>query len=244
MRKYKKKIHPLIFLWDPPSMNLPLVLLIAVLATFFIQASYAVPSGCWEALGGNMTYPSGLNDGSVLYQLRLLRLCFLDSFNHNITFSMYVTAKGYRPQLMPDATIIGNQFYGSPQQITFSYPNTSSCYNAAPPFCCDLCPIPGLPTNPNSILIRFAGDYGFRVQPSLAAPTDLSIVPASVPRGNPDDNNPIPYQWGGLPTALDLHCSSGCGSFDDVLPPAPFPDNITVRRSYDDSESVLEDNIN
>lgn len=166
-----------------------------------------------------MTYPSGLNDGSVLYQVRSIELCFIDDRSHNITFSIYVTAKGYRPQLMPDATVIGTYYFGAPQDITFAYPNTSSCYNAAAPFCCDLCPDPALPTNPNSILIRFAGDYGFRVHPSVSAPTDLTIVPLAVPRASPEDGrNPIPYQWGGLPTALDLHCSADCGTFDDVVP--------------------------
>ncbi len=230
------------------------VILSLALFLFLASHTYAAPSGsCWSISPSNITYDSGKNN--VFYQVKSLRLCFINDTYHNITVQMYATANtgekdapaaspwlmgrlgkifgasSPRAVLLSPVTFTGIYLFEAPQSIVFSYSNDAAC-SEQQPYCCDLCP---------GVMYRFAGKYGFEVTPSFDAPVILSITPDSVPRAAAGDQVPRPYQWGDLDFSLPLSCDTvSCGSFVGVVP-NPYQGGsvaYTVRR-FQFSEAEL-----
>lgn len=174
-----------------------------------LLASSSPAGTCWNVSPANASYYAA--EASVAYTIASIQLCFIDDSYHNITWSLYAAAKGFRPQLLNPATAVGIYFFEAPQSIVFSYYKDASC-SQVHSFCCDLCP---------DIMYRFSGKYGFEASPSLAAPTLLAITPDSVPRASPYDAVPRPYQWGDLDMVHPMACNTtgGCaGAFSGVVP--------------------------
>lgn len=134
---------------------------------------------------------------------------------------------------LPTVNLTGQLFFQDAGQISFSYPTENSTYclqaRSSPP----LCPY---------LQSLTSGPYSFMYHPTDGSNTltlDITTSGAFI-----DPLTGLPRNFLGAYYQFTFICTGTCESLNGVLPPAPFPDNITVRRSYDDSESVLEDNIN
>lgn len=175
----------------------------------------ATLSNTFSTVLGNVSIASPSSGSSdVYYSLTSLGLSFINATNFELALTGAVIAKGYYLPAAP-STCFGYYMFAAPQIISFVY---------------DLSVLSAICRQQTSIQYSlcyacafFAGTY-IPLFDSIDTPMMMAITPG------PDTPG---LTWGNLARDIRLSCNStSCGTANNVVPPAPLPQNGSITVWY------------